>query len=210
MHGREAIQAAGAEQWGKALTKYFTKTFEGMTPKQTNKLINEMYDNVVNGLPPMGDASANISSKFAKERVLESNGWEASHAYNELYGKGNMYETMIAASKATAKDLAIEYKFTSNPEKFKTDLFNDLQKRASPSELEQLKIAEKSLNASFDTATFKTDAPAKNMSARFTQGALLQQRYGLLGAVYLRAIPDFALALNEVRGKNGKGILSLL
>lgn len=162
-HDSRLLNKVTADEWVEFITPLIDRsamidntTGNIMSAATLDRVLRESYEtlrtNGLNKLDPGKGGKAALANKYANEsRVLHFKDADSWLAYNQRFGNGDIYKTMVDYVDNMANDIAFIEIYGPNPDKMKRYLVDEIRKEAGVSRDEKLKNKTKSQLHQFET-----------------------------------------------------------
>lgn len=211
-HDSEKIGSAGFDKWvEEILPRLDERTFEGGTDRMG--FLRGVYDGLVSGdhlksrvdQPPSGfRGPANLAKKISQERVLHFRDGVAWHEYNQLFGTGNLRESILRGLDLSGQNTALMRKLGTNPESnlnMALDVIKeDIRKAGDPKALADFNNRRRGMIANrFKEVSGQTRIPGNATAARVAANVRAWQSLSKLGGALLSSFTDLPVAATELK-----------
>jgi hypothetical protein len=195
------------------------RTFDGVAPEDRGKWLRNVYNNLVNGVHTKaanrGDwlggykGPGNLGKKASQERVIHFKDADSWFNYNERFGSGALFESVVGGLLGSARDIALMRTWGTNPEamfnKTRTQLIDAANNRGDGAEVDRLRSSR--VQWEFDALTGgKNNVPGNPTLAAWGNGLRAIQSMAKLGGVVLSSLPDIVVRASALR-HHGIGFL---
>lgn len=172
-----------------------------MSESKLTEVLNDAYEtlrtNGLNKLEPGKQGKAMLANKYSDQsRVLKFKDGDSWLAYNERFGNGDVYATMINYIDNMSQDTAMLEVFGPNPDKMKRVITDEIRKEAGLLRDEKLR---RKMNAGLEAAEILWDDITRANQPANPRAALIgsELRAGLtsaqLGSAFLTQFSDVAV-----------------
>lgn len=201
-HDMMKIRGAGFEAWRDAiLPRLDERTFDGLeTPLERARFLRNVWNALASGVHDGSTSEAlagfkgpaNLAKRVSQERKLHFKSADDWFDYNEQFGKGAVYDSVMHGIEKGARDTALLRTFGTNPEAMYQDIVDrwkvDARDRGDMPAVDALQGEWN--DRIFDTVTGKASIPANQTLA--TVGATVRNVHQMskLGGVVLSSVPD--------------------
>lgn len=221
-HDSEKIGSAGFDKWLEDIQpRLDQRTFDGVT--DPGRFLRGVFDGLVSGdhlkfnaeAAPNGfRGPANIAKKMSQERVLHFKDGVAWHEYNQVYGTGNLRESVLRGLDLSGQNTALMRRLGTNPESnlnMAMDILKeDIRKSGDTSALANFNTARDGMIANrFSEVSGATRIPGNATQARVAANVRAWQSLSKLGGALLSSFTDLPVAASEMRYQ-GKSFLGAL
>ncbi len=211
-HDSEKIGHAGFDKWAEEIVpRLDEQTFSGSTDRIG--FLRGVYDGIVSGdhlkasseEPPSGfRGPANLAKKVSQERVLHFRDGVAWHEYNQLFGTGNLRESVLRGLDLAGQNTALMRKLGTNPEanlNMAMDVIKeDIRKAGDPAALANFNTARRGMiDNRFKEVSGQTRIPGSATQARVAANVRAWQSLSKLGGALLSSFTDLPVAATELR-----------
>lgn len=242
-HSPELAVAAGKEKWISDVMDLFGQDKAGMkrtfgvdagNPDKMRKQLEKVYEGIINGKQgksmPRTDAefedslagvghSRSAADKLSESRYLRFDNPEIEQKYSELYGKGNIAETIAGSINSRARDIAMVERLGTNPratfqanieraaDHYRAIGRDDLaaQLVTNPTASGENKYNNR-LMSMFNSQMGDLDKPANNWLAQAGSGIRLLKSLSLLGMSGVKSFNNFSMASMAIKTQTGKNL----
>ena len=161
-HDSRLLNKVSEDEWVEFITPLIDRnkmidntTGNIMSEETLDRVLRESYEtlrtNGLNKLEPGKGGKAALANKYATEsRILHFKDADSWLAYNQRFGNGDVYKTMVDYVDNMANDIAFLEIYGPNPEKMKRYLVDELRKEAGLGRDEKLKNKAKSQLHAFE------------------------------------------------------------
>jgi hypothetical protein len=184
--------------------------------KATNKFLEQVWRNLVSGNHTVAHGAGdwlggfkgpgNLAKKVSAERELHFKGAKDWHDYNERFGSGSLFDTILAGLRHSARNTALMRVWGTNPRAaFDADI--DMLAREARDRMDfdmERKLTGKGLKnfttkAYFDAVSGELDRADAPTFARLAAGYRVVQMVSKLGFQTISSIPDIAIRASTLR-----------
>lgn len=212
----EADATARADRSIRGIEDYAANKRELLTAQLENSrmgFLRGVYDGIVSGdhlkasidQPPSGfRGPANLAKKISQERVLHFRDGVAWHEYNQLFGTGNLRESVLRGLDLAGQNTALMRKLGTNPEanlNMAMDVIKeDIRKAGDPASLANFNTSRRGMIANrFKEVSGQTRIPGNATQARVAANVRAWQSLSKLGGALLSSFTDLPVAATELR-----------
>lgn len=214
-HDANLMSKAGEENWIKTIKQHldFDRTFEGVNDsKEIDRILSGVYREIITGQGSGVNSRAkgeftgpaSLAKAMSKSRVLHFKDADAWIAYNDEFGNGNIFMSLISHQQRAAAHAAQMQILGPNPEVMLQSVLDELRvsvrNDAKLSEAEKTKqinlldigqggSSQKRLGAAFLEMQGLTMSPASISAAKINQGIRNVQAMSKLGGAVITALP---------------------
>lgn len=230
-HDRLRVKEAGFEKWYADIKdrldidKIEAQRAYGRLDDQESfdEYMREVYNDIVFGRNEKATAEGvadelltvfgkneNLGRKLAKSRKLHFKSAESFYEYNQMYGRRNLFDSIVASIRQTARSAALMHHFGTNPRaSFEADIVR-LKKLYADDEkvFQKLNTKIETLRRRFDEVEGVTSVPGQSMMARTGRNLRILQNLTKLGGSVISAVADWQAAASTLKAANGKNLLS--
>lgn len=214
-HDAAKIEAAGFEAWRDAIKpKLDPDTFVGRDDPEA--FLKNVWKSLASGIheTSTGELLAgfrgpgNLAKRASQERVLHFKDPVSWWEYNEQFGHGRVFDTVLHGIEKGTRDLALMQRLGPNPEAMWGGFIDGQVKAAvERSDFATAKTLQRQTNERIlDVITGKADRPDRPGLAKVGSNWRLMQSMAKLGGVVLASLPDLG-ANTAMLKSNGVGIL---
>jgi hypothetical protein len=219
-HDRFKMHKAKKPVWVEDQMGYLDlkETFPGLSDAESRKVLEEVYETIVTGVSnvkeiPSFSAPSNLATKISKNRVFQYKDADSVIAYNNKYGRGTIFESLVTHMNRSSRNFALLNRLGTNPEFMVKKILSEqrLQLKNSPNNISLLdQIAgdfdkrEGTVGISFAEASGETLNPINLTAASIGSGLRAWESITKLGFATLSATADVYInAMNiRFRGQN--------
>lgn len=193
-------------------------TGQPLTDGQLELLLRDVYETIVtegsSKMQPTGrPAGRSVALRRAEPRVLAFKGADAWMEYQEKFGSGNAFETMVGHIDAMARDVAAMEILGPNPLTGLRALAQDAEKRAKEMDAaepragvtmsDRARMATDLATNTYDYFMGTTNRPVNAMTARVMSGTRNVLTSAFLGSAVISAMPSDAFMAARARAFAG-------
>jgi len=210
-HDSTKIRRAGLEKYVADISKLIDEdlTLKG---QDGGEFYAQVYVNLVNGIHFKAEGGgadflgfrgpSNIAKKASQERVLHFKDAESWHKYNEMYGTGNLTESMFFGIKRAADNAGLMEGFGTNPEAMMSNIIQKLQKKHEFDTDEVRKLGGKRFKWFMSELDGSINSPGSVRYASYAAGYRALQTMALLGKILLASFNDIVTQAAALKSNN--------
>ncbi len=219
-HDKFKMHKVGEDVWVNDQLGYLDleATFPGLSTTEAERILRSVYNEIITGVSdvkemPSFSAPSNLATKIAKNRVFQYKDATAIIGYNNKYGRGTIFESVMTHMNRSSRNYALMNKLGTNPEFMVKKLLQE-QRQGLKSLPESKKLLDQiagdfdkregSVGVSFAEASGETMNPINLTAAQVGSGVRAWQSMAKLGQATLSATADIYInAMNiRFRGQN--------
>jgi len=212
-HQADKVYEAGFEKWYEFTRPLIDagRTFGVMPEAEAKEAMEEVWKSIVTGdyrVRPE-TATSNVAERQAIHRemhFLDGNSW---YDYNAKFGVSDMLHAVQMDISRSAKDVALMYRFGSNPEQGFNKVWEATKRRVAENRPAYQKLEENEgyIRAAFRTAQGLSDIPGSGLGARIGQRIRTWESLTKLGSALFSSFGDFASSISVARLLSGGTML---
>jgi hypothetical protein len=210
-HDQLQVAKAGYEKWRETIGPLLDeRTFDEV--EDPEKFLRAVYTNLSSGnhLKAGGATDwlggfrgpSNLAKRASAERVLHFKGPDEFMKYNEAFGRGTLFESVLDAVDYGARNAALMRDWGTNPEAMfqsvRDKMILDAKERGA-SDKEIKAITASHIDLAFRELTGEADLPGDISIARIGSSIRLVQAMAKLGGMVLSSFPDIGLRAAALR-----------